>query len=62
MRFTLPPERQGTVTLAIRTDEPGDELVRYTEENGIDLAIVQAGDEAGHALLERGRASVLLLR
>lgn len=58
----LPPEEQGSVILAIRTDDPGDELVRYTAENGIDLAIVQAGDEASRALIERGSASVLLLR
>ena len=58
----LPPEQQGSVVLAIRTDDPGDELVRYTTENGIDLAIVQAGDAAGRALVERGKTSVLLLR
>ena len=58
----LPPEEQGSVVLAIRTDDPAEELVRYAAENAIDLAIVQAGDEASRALIDRGTASVLLLR
>jgi len=58
----LPPEQQGSAIIAIRTDDPADELVRYTVENDIDLAIVQAGDEPARALIERGKASVLLVR
>ena len=58
----LPPEEQGSVVLAIRTDDPAEELVRYTAENDIDLAIVQAGDDASRSLIDRGKASVLLLR
>ena len=58
----LPPDQQGSVVIAIRTDDPAEELVRYTAENDIDLAIAQAGDEPARALVDRGRASVLLLR
>ena len=58
----LSPEQQGSTIVAIRTGPPGDELVRYTAENAIDLAIVQAADDAARALLGHGRCSVLLLR
>lgn len=59
-------ERLG-VSIALRTGPAADELVRYTIEQNVDLAIVQAraGDrETGfaHALLERGRCAVLVLR
>ena len=59
-------ERLG-VEFVIRTGPPSDELVRYTTERNIDLAIVQtpAGESdtgIGHALLERGRCAVLVLR
>jgi len=59
-------ERLG-VEFVIRTGPPSDELVRYTIERNIDLAIVQtpAGESdtgIGHALLERGRCAVLVLR
>jgi hypothetical protein len=55
------------VELALRTGPAADELVRYTLENDIDLAIVQAtaGDRDtgyAHALLESGRCAVLVLR
>lgn len=55
------------VELVIRTGPPADELVRYTTERRIDLAIVQArGDDSemryAHALLEHGRCAVLVLR
>ena len=62
IRVALPPEQQASVIVAIRTDPPEDELVRYTAEHEIDLAIVHAGDEPARALIDRGRASVLLLR
>lgn len=59
-------ERLG-VELVIRTGPPAEELVRYTTEHRIDLAIVQArGDDPemsyAHALLEHGRCAVLVLR
>jgi hypothetical protein len=59
-------ERLG-VQFALRTGSPADELVRYTTEHDVDLAIVQAraGDRDtghAHALLERGRCAVLILR
>jgi hypothetical protein len=58
-------ERLG-VQLAIRTGPADREVVMYTSEHPIDLAIVQApvGDAAGlaHALIERGRCAVLVLR
>lgn len=59
-------ERLG-VEVALRTGPAADELVRYTEEHDVDLAIVQAsaGDRDtgyAHALLERGRCAVLVLR
>jgi hypothetical protein len=58
-------ERLG-VQLVIRPGPDEEEVVRYTEEHPIDLAIVQApdGDRAtlAHALIERGRCAVLVLR
>ena len=55
------------VQFALRTGPAGDELVRYTTEHDVDLAIVQArpGDddmEHAHALLDKGRCAVLVLR
>lgn len=55
------------VELAIRTGPADEEIVRYTEEHPIDLAIVQAAAGQGHAdlahaLIERGRCAVLVLR
>ena len=62
-------ERLG-VQVALGHGPAGDELVRYTTEHNIDLAIVQVrvGDRKdpdtgyAHALLERGRCAVLMLR
>ena len=59
-------ERLG-VELAIRIGPEEREVVLYTEEHPIDLAIVQApagdGDKnLAHALIERGRCAVLVLR
>lgn len=60
-------ERLG-VQLALRTGPAAEELVRYTREHDVDLAIVHAprGDDAdaGHAraLLQQGRCAVLVLR
>lgn len=59
-------ERLG-VRVVLAQGPAADELVRYTQENDIDLAIVQAsaGDrdtDYAHALLERGRCAVLVLR
>jgi hypothetical protein len=59
-------ERLG-VQVALRTGPAAEELVRYTTEHSVDLAIVQArpGDrDMGHAraLLDEGRCAVLVLR
>lgn len=55
------------VRFALRTGPAAEELVRYTIEHNVDLAIVQAraGDADighAHALLEGGRCAVLVLR
>jgi nucleotide-binding universal stress UspA family protein len=59
-------ERLG-IELVIRLGPEEREVVLYTEEHPIDLAIVQAPtqDRRGslaHALIERGRCAVLVLR
>jgi nucleotide-binding universal stress UspA family protein len=60
-------ERLG-VQLVLRTGPAAEELVAYTRERSIDLAIVQAtvGDassaEPARALLDEGRCAVLVLR
>ena len=59
-------ERLG-VHVVLRTGPAAEELVRYTTEHSIDLAIVQAGGTNGdtahaQALLEGGRCAVLVLR
>lgn len=56
------------VQLVLRTGQAADELVRYTVEHAIDLAIVQArspsdpGAQLARALLDEGRCAVLVLR
>lgn len=55
-------EAQDTITVAIRTGGAAAELVRYTAEHTIDLAILQGSDDAAGALLDRGHCSVLVLR
>src|SRR5687768_12349454 len=55
------------VQLVHRTGAPEEEVVLYTEEHPIDLAIVHAPAGEGHAglahaLIERGRCAVLVLR
>ena len=55
------------VQVSLRMGPTDQELVRYTTEHNVDLAIVQArlGDrDLGHAraLLENGRCAVLVLR
>ena len=59
-------ERLG-VQFVVRTGPAAEELVRYTTEEKVDLAIVQlrgGDDDSGpaHALLEHGRCAVLILR
>lgn len=59
-------ERLG-VQLALRPGPAADEVVRYTNEHPIDLAIVhvpagQSQSDLAHALIERGRCAVLVLR
>jgi nucleotide-binding universal stress UspA family protein len=53
---------QDNVVVAIRTGDVETELVRYTVEHTIDLAIVSGTDDHGRALLDKGRCSVLVLR
>jgi nucleotide-binding universal stress UspA family protein len=56
------------VQIALRTGAAADELVRYTADHAIDLAIVQSRASAGddgdvaRALLDRGECAVLVLR
>jgi hypothetical protein len=55
------------VQLVIRTGPAEQEVVLYTDEHPIDLAIVHAPAGEGHAglahaLIERGRCAVLVLR
>ena len=59
-------ERLG-VELVLRPGPAEEEVVRYASEHPIDLAIVHApaGDRhsgLAHALIERGRCAVLVLR
>jgi nucleotide-binding universal stress UspA family protein len=59
-------ERLG-IQMVIRTGPPEEEVVRYTNEHPVDLAIVHAPVGEGHpglahALIERGRCAVLVLR
>jgi hypothetical protein len=59
-------ERLG-VEFVLRTGPATEELVRYTTERNIDLAIVQVragSDDTAHAraLLDHGRCAVLVLR
>lgn len=60
-------ERLG-VEIALRTGPAVEELVRYTKEHAIDLAIVQSAASAGasgdiaRALLDKGECAVLVLR
>jgi hypothetical protein len=66
----IPAEAQEQlgVTLALRTGPAEAELVRYTHEHAIDLAIVQArsdgdpGADLARALLAEGDCAVLVLR
>jgi nucleotide-binding universal stress UspA family protein len=66
----IPLEDQDRLGLriALRTGTEADELVRYTAENAIDLAIVQARPSDGEqvdvarALIDRGNCAVLILR
>jgi len=55
------------IQLVIRTGAPDAEVVAYTNEHPIDLAIVHSpagGNHSAlaHALIERGRCAVLVLR
>jgi hypothetical protein len=59
-------ERLG-VEFVLRTGPAEKEVVQYTTERAIDLAIVQVRGGSGdtglaHALLEHGRCAVLVLR
>ena len=56
------PGEQDTVTIAIRTGDPAEELPLYTAEHTIDLAILHGHDAHARALLEHGHCSVLVLR
>jgi nucleotide-binding universal stress UspA family protein len=64
----ISPEEQETlgIEIALRIGPATQEIVQYTKEHAIDLAIVQApahGDPAlARALLDAGRCAVLVLR
>ena len=58
----LLPSGQDSVVIAIRTGDAAGELIQYTTEHMIDLAIVQGADDHAHALLDQGRCSLLVLR
>lgn len=58
----VPDDLQERITVAIRTGQPSAELLRYTAENPVDLAIVQGSDEHTRAFVDNGRCSVLILR
>ena len=58
----LLPAGQENVTIAVRLGDPADELTRYTTEHMIDLAIMQGPDAHAHALLDKGRCALLVLR
>lgn len=66
----IPMEDQDrlNVEIVIRTGPAAEELVQYTVDNTIDLAIVHAGPSGGggssaaRALFDRGRCAVLVLR
>jgi hypothetical protein len=62
-----PDQEQLGIQLVLRTGPPAEELVRYTLEHDIDLAIVQARPDGDHddlarALLAHGRCAILILR
>ena len=58
-------ERLG-VSVALRTGTAEHEILSYTKEHPIDLAIVQAdrdgGSDLARALIDHGRCAVLVLR
>ena len=58
-------ERLG-VQIVIRPGPADEEVVRYSNEHPIDLAIVQApaneSSDLAHALIDHGRCAVLVLR
>ena len=66
----IPEDEQDTlgVTLVLSTGPAAEELVRYTTEHNIDLAIVQSskedddGADLARALLADGKCAVLVLR
>ena len=69
LAHTIPLEDQERlgVELAIRVGPEEREVVRYTDEHPIDLAIVRAPDgdrhrQLAHALIDHGRCAVLVLR
>lgn len=63
----IPLEEQESlgIQLALRTGPAAEELVRYADEQDIDLAIVQGEDDGdnrlAHALIDAGECAVLVL-
>ena len=55
-------DRAADIVVAIRTGDATRELVRYTAEHAVDLAIVRGGDTHARGLIDHGHCSVLLLR
>jgi hypothetical protein len=72
LALLIPPEDQEAlgIEIAIATGPADRELVRYTQEHPIDLAIIQvpygdgnsAGTELARAVVESGRCALLVLR
>ena len=66
----IPPDDQERlhVNLVIRTGPAERELTRFTEDQQVDLAIVQASldneqsVDLAHAMIDHGRCAVLVLR
>ena len=66
----IPEEEQEQlgIELVLRTGPAAQEVVRYTLEHAVDLAIVQArrdddrGADLARSLLDEGRCAVLVLR
>jgi nucleotide-binding universal stress UspA family protein len=64
--ISLEDQERLDVQIALRNGPADEEVVRYADEHPIDLAIVQSRPDGSsslaHALIDRGRCAVLVLR
>ena len=64
--YTLEDPLSAGWTAEVSAGPADEEVVRYTNEHPIDLAIVHApadkSSDLAHALIDRGRCAVLVLR